>query len=102
MTGNPYLYILAMAGVTYLIRVLPLTLIRHDIRNRTLRSFLYYVPYVTLAAMTFPAILDSTQTVFSALFALVVSIGLAWGNRSLFQVSIFSCVAVFIVELFLC
>ena len=58
MQHNPYLYIAVMAGVTYLIRVLPLTLIRREIKNRTIRSFLYYVPYVTLAVMTFPAMLD--------------------------------------------
>ena len=55
-----------MALVTYLIRVLPLTLIRKEIKNQTLKSFLYYVPYVTLAVMTFPAILDSTQSTLSA------------------------------------
>ena len=61
MQHNVYLYIACMALITYLIRVLPLTLIRRDIRNRTIRSFLYYVPYVTLAVMTFPALLESTQ-----------------------------------------
>ena len=60
MKHNVYLYILIMAAVSFLIRVLPLTLIRRQIKNRTVRSFLYYVPYVTLAVMTFPAILDAT------------------------------------------
>ena len=60
MKGNPYLYILSMAAVSYLVRVLPLTLIRGEIRSRFLKSFLYYVPYVTLSVMTFPAILSAT------------------------------------------
>ena len=68
--GNVYIYTLGMALVTYLIRVLPFTLIRKKIENRTIRSFLYYVPYVTLAVMTFPAILDATLTPWSALAAL--------------------------------
>ena len=71
---NPYIYIACMAGVTYLIRVLPLTLIRGEIKNRTLRSFLYYVPYVTLAVMTFPAILSATQSPVAAAIALVLAV----------------------------
>ena len=58
-------YILVMAGVTYLVRVLPLTLIRKEIKNQTIRSFLFYVPYVTLAVMTFPAILTATGSIWS-------------------------------------
>ena len=61
MLEHAYLYIFTMAAVTFLIRALPLTLIRRPIRNRLVRSFLYYVPYVTLAVMTFPAILTATQ-----------------------------------------
>lgn len=98
---NIYIYIACMAGVTYLIRVLPLTLIRKEIKNKTLRSFLYYVPYVTLAVMTFPAILSATQTPISAGIALIIAILLAWFGRSLFQVAVISCVAVFLLELFL-
>ena len=96
---NVYLYIICMALVTFLIRVLPLTLIRRQIKNRVLRSFLYYVPYVTLAVMTFPAILTATQSVYSALAALVVAIVLAWRGKGLFPVSVLSCVTVFIAEL---
>ena len=66
MSHNIYIYILVMAGVSYLIRMLPLTLIRKEIKNKTIRSFLYYVPYVTLAVMTFPAILSATGSVWSA------------------------------------
>ena len=80
MEHNVYIYILIMAGVSYLIRVLPLTLIRKEIKNRTIRSFLFYVPYVTLAVMTFPAILESTNSVWSGLLALIVGVILARGN----------------------
>ncbi|MBE6546689.1 MAG: AzlD domain-containing protein [Ruminococcaceae bacterium] len=99
---NIYIYIACMAGVTYLIRVLPLTLIRKEIKNQTLRSFLYYVPYVTLAVMTFPAILHATQSPIAAAVALVTAILLAWFGRSLFQVAVISCVTVFVLELLLC
>ena len=99
---NVYLYIACMAGITYLIRVLPLTLIRKEIKNTTLRSFLYYVPYVTLAVMTFPAILSATQSPIAGAIALVAGIALAWFGRSLFQVAVLSCVTVFVLELFLC
>lgn len=101
MQHNAYIYILIMAAVTYLIRVLPLTLIRREIKNTTIRSFLYYVPYVTLAVMTFPAILEATQSTWSGLLALVVGIALAWFGASLFGVSVMCCVVVFFVELFL-
>lgn len=101
MEHNVYIYILIMAGVSYLIRVLPLTLIRKEIKNRTIRSFLFYVPYVTLAVMTFPSILESTNSVWSGLLALIIGIILAWCGRGLFQVAVFSCLAVFILELFL-
>ncbi|MCF0120993.1 MAG: AzlD domain-containing protein [Oscillospiraceae bacterium] len=97
---NVYIYIFCMALVTFLIRVLPLTLIRKEIKNRTLRSFLYYVPYVTLAVMTFPAILSATQSPYSALAALIVAIVLAWSGRGLFPVSVLSCMTVFIAEMF--
>ena len=101
MQHNVYLYILVMFGVTYLIRVLPLTLIRKEIKNRTIRSFLYYVPYVTLAVMTFPAIIDATSSPLAGLAALIVGILLAWFGRSLFQGAVLSCVVVYVLELFL-
>ena len=77
MKHNVYLYILVMAGVTYLIRLLPLTIFRKEIRNRFVRSFLYYMPYVTLAVMTFPAILSATGNVISSTigFAAALSVG---------------------------
>ena len=98
---NIYIYIACMAGVTFLIRVLPLTLIRKEITNRTLRSFLYYVPYVTLAVMTFPAILTATQSPIAAGVALVAAIVLAYFGLGLFPVAVSACVIVFLLELFL-
>jgi branched-subunit amino acid transport protein len=102
MKHNIYVYLFVMAAVTYAIRVLPLTLIRGQIKNRFLRSFLYYVPYVTLAVMTFPAIVDATQTPISGAAALIAGILLAWFGASLFHVSVLCCVVVFVIELFLC
>ena len=83
MEKNIYLYIAVMAGVSYMIRVLPLTLIRKPIKNQFIQSFLYYVPYVTLAVMTFPAILSATNSTVSAALALVIGIIAAWCGRSL-------------------
>ena len=94
-------YILVMAIVTYSIRVLPLTLIRSEIRNRTIRSFLYYVPYVTLAVMTFPAIINETATPVSGAAALLVGIGLAFMGNDLMIVSIACCATVFVTEFIL-
>lgn len=99
MSHNIYIYIFVMAAVTFLIRVLPLTLIRKKITNITLRSFLYYVPYVTLAIMTFPAILEATGSMWSGLAALIVGVLLAYFGVSLFGVAVCSCVVVFIIEL---
>lgn len=91
-----------MAAVTYLIRTLPLTLIRKEIKNTTIKSFLYYVPYVTLAVMTFPAILDATGSPISGLAALIVAMLIAWFGGSLFQVAVIACAVVFVLELFIC
>ena len=101
MQNNVYVYILGMALVTYLIRVLPLTLIRREIKNKTVKSFLYYVPYVTLAVMTFPAIIDATQTPISAIVAFAVAVALAWLGAGLFPVAVLSSVTVFVIELFI-
>ena len=99
MNHNIYLYILVMAGVTYLIRLLPLTLIRKEIRSPFIRSFLYYVPYVTLAVMTFPAILSATANLWSALVGFAVALVLAYKRKSLITVSMIACASVFLVEL---
>lgn len=101
MTHNIYLYLAIMGGVTLAIRILPLTLIRRQVQNTFLRSFLYYVPYVTLAVMTFPAILDATQSPLAGALALAAGVTLAWCGASLFQVSVACCAVVFFIELFL-
>ena len=95
-----WLAILVMAAVTYLIRVLPLVLIRREIKNRTVRSFLHYVPYVTLSVMTFPAILTATGVIWSALAALAVAVLLSLKGCKLPIVAAAACVTVFAVELF--
>ena len=95
---NIYLYIFTMALTTYLIRVLPLTIFRKPIRSRFLRSFLHYVPTACLTAMTFPAILTSTDHMISGAVGLLVGILLALKNKSLIVVAVASCAAVFIVD----
>ena len=101
MSGNIYLYILVMAATTYLIRALPLTLIRREIKSRFIRSFLYYVPYVTLAVMTFPAIVEATSVPAAGIAALVVGVVAAWLNGSLLTVAAACCAVVFLLELIL-
>ena len=96
---NFFIYLAVMAGVTYLIRVLPLVLIRREIKNITVRSFLYYVPYVTLSVMTLPAILYSTSVIWSAIAALVVASALALLGCKLPIVAAAACLTVFLVEL---
>ena len=98
---NPWIYIAVMFGVSYAIRVLPLTLIRKPIRNPFIQSFLYYVPYVTLAVMTFPAIVHATQNPLAGAAALIVGIVAAWLGAGLFPVSVLCCAVVFVLELFL-
>ena len=96
---NVYIYIAVVALVTYAIRVLPLTLIQKEIKNTFIRSFLYYVPYVTLAAMTFPAIVTATDSIWSGIAALVIGVLVAWISGNLFLVAISACSVVFLVEL---
>lgn len=98
MNHNIYLYILVMAGVTYLIRMLPLALSKKEITNRYIKSFLNYVPYACLASMTFPAILYSTASVYSALMGLIVAVIAAYKGKSLLTVALFACTVVFLVE----
>ena len=92
MKPNVYLYILVMAGVTYLIRMLPLVLFKREITSPFVKSFLYYVPYACLAAMTFPAILTATAG------GIIVALTVAYREKSLLTVALFACAAVFIVE----
>ena len=93
-----YIYIFTMALTTYLIRMLPLTIFRKPIRSRFLRSFLHYVPYACLTAMTFPAILTSTATVLSGAAALIVAVILAYRGKSLLTVSLAASAAVMLTE----
>ena len=95
---NIYLYIAAMALTTYLIRVLPLTIFRKPIRSLFLRSFLYYVPYACLTAMTFPAILSSTGSLISGAAALAVAVLLAYRGGSLIVVALASSGTVFLAD----
>ena len=96
-----YIYILVMALTSFDIHILQLTLIQTEIKNPLIKSFLYYVPYITLAVMTFPAIIQVTQTPLSGAIALVIGIVLSWFGANLFQVASSCCLSVFVVELLL-
>ena len=98
MKPDVYIYILVMAGVTYLIRMLPLALAKKEITNPFIKSFLFYVPYVTLAVMTFPAIVQATQSPLAGALALVLGIALAFNGASLFTVAASCCAVVLIAE----
>ncbi|MDD6648172.1 MAG: AzlD domain-containing protein [Firmicutes bacterium] len=91
-------YLIVMAGVTYLIRVIPFVLINKKIENRFINSFLYYIPYTVLSAMTFPAILYATGSMISAAAGLLTAIFIAYKGKGLLIVAIGACLAVFIVE----
>lgn len=93
-----YVYIGVMAFVTYLIRVIPLTVFHRKIENRYIRSFLFYVPCTCLTAMTFPAILYSTESIPSALAGVAVAAFLAFQEKSLVVVAAAACCAVFVTE----
>lgn len=92
---NTWLYILVMFVAVYAVRVLPLTLIQKPIKNRFVKSFLYYVPYVTLAVMTFPAIVDASGTVWVGILTLAAGIIAAWFGAGLFPVAAICCGIVF-------
>lgn len=99
----PYLLsaILIMAVVTYLVRMLPIVIFRKEIKNRFVKSFLYYVPYAVLAAMTIPEILYSTGSIWSAVIGLVCAFVLSYNRRSLLTVALGAVGAVFVSELIL-
>lgn len=101
MSGNVYISIFTAFLVSYLIRVLPLTLIRKPITNKFFKSFLYYVPYVTLSVMTFPAIIQATQSPIAGVAALLVGIIISYLGAGLFPVASVCCIIVFIFEFFL-
>lgn len=90
--------IIAMTAVTWLPRILPLMLVRRRIENVFIRSFLYYVPYAVLAAMTIPAIFFATSSIWSALAGLIVALVLGWYRRSLLTVALGASIAVYIME----
>ena len=94
-----FLYLFVMAGVTYLVRMLPLVFCRKKIKSRFVRSFLYYIPYTVLAVMTFPAIFYATGSIWSAIAGTVVGVALAFFGRSLLTVAAGSAVTVLIAEL---
>jgi branched-subunit amino acid transport protein len=100
MNNIPFwLYLLTMAGVTYLIRMLPLVLIKRKIQNRFVLSFLYYIPYAVLSVMTIPAIFYSTSYTISAIAGFVVAVVLSLKNKSLLTVAASSCAVVLVAEL---
>lgn len=98
MSKNFIIYLIAMAGITYLIRMIPLVLIKKKIKNKFILSFLYYIPYTVLSAMTIPAIFYSTGNVISAAFGFLAAVLLAFFERSLLTVAASSCLVVFLVE----
>ena len=97
MTGNIYLYLIVAALTLYAVRALPMTLIRKDIKSPFIRSFLYYVPYVVLAAMTFPAVFSSTGTTASSAAGCIAAVILAFCKRGLLTVAVGASAAAYIV-----
>ncbi len=98
MNHSIFIYILIAAVVSLLIRALPTTLLRKQITNRFVRSFLYYVPYVTLSVMTFPAITEATKNPAAGYSALIVGILIAWFRKNLFETAIMCCLTVLVLE----
>ena len=92
------IYLVVMAGVTYLIRVVPFVLFRNELKNERVKMFFNYVPYAVLAAMTIPSIFSATQCIVSAAVGTGVAVILGWFRKSLLTVALFSCIAVFVTE----
>ena len=99
MNTSPWIYLLVMALVSFLIRMLPVTLIRRQIKNRFIRSLFYYLPYVTLAVMTVPAIFSIAEEPACGIAGLAAAIVTAWFTRNLFLSAIGACLAVLIASL---
>ncbi len=100
MTAYPvYIYILVMAGVTYLIRMLPIVIFRKKIESKFIKDFLYYVPYAVLGAMTIPAVLYSTGSMISAVCGLIAAVILSFKNKSLIVVAVAACVAAYLADI---
>lgn len=96
-----FIYLILMAASTYLIRVIPFVLVKNQIKNRTIRSFLYYIPYAVLTAMTIPAIFVATSSPISAVVGFVVAVLLALKGKSLTVVALIACAAVYLTEVIL-
>lgn len=94
-----FLHIAVMAGVTYIVRMLPMVIFRKKIKSRFIRSFLYYIPYAVLAAMTFPAVFSSTGSVLSAAVGVVIALLLAFFEKGLVTVAVFACLGVLVTGL---
>lgn len=94
-----FLYLLVMAGVTYLVRMIPLVLIKKKITNRYLLSFLHYIPYTVLSAMTVPAIFYATESPIAAVVGFIIALILAFFEKGLVTVAALSCVGVLVCEL---
>ena len=101
MNRSIWMYLLVMSVVSFLIRVLPVTLIRRQIKNRFIRSLLYYLPYATLAVMTFPAILSISQNPLCGAAAFAASLIAAWFTKNLFLSAVLGCAAAFLAILLL-
>lgn len=99
--NNIYIYIFIMAITVFIIRVLPLTLIRKQITNRFIRDFLYYLPYVTLTVMTFPAMIHETASIYAGIVSLIIGSYGAYRELGLFKVTVLCCITVFMMELIL-
>lgn len=99
MTASVAMYIIVMAGVTYLIRMLPFVIFRKKIKSRFVKDFLYYVPYAVLGAMTIPAVFFSTGNIISAVIGLAAALVLAFKGKGLLPVAIAGCAAAFVAEL---
>ena len=98
MNNNFWIYLLVMAGITYLIRMIPMVLVKNKIKNKYVLSFLYYVPYTVLSVMTIPAIFYATSSVYSAVAGFLAAMVMAYFGKSLLKVAATSCVVVFVVE----
>ena len=93
-----FIYLVIMAGSTYLIRAIPFALVNRKIENQFIKSFLYYIPFAVLSAMTFPAILYATDSILSAAVGFMAAILFASKGKSLTTVAVAACVTVFVVE----
>ena len=98
---NNYLYIFVTFFITYMIRVIPILLLRKPITSPFLQSFLYYAPYVTISVMTFPAIIQATNNIYAGIIAVIVGIYFAYKEKSLPFVTSVCCITVLIIEAFL-